>query len=189
MKSPSIRFNIILLLLAVTFLLSACNTSKTSKSADGKKSKEQLAAKKYKKERVMIQLFLESPKGTQGHSVPILRGEPVYVNVQGSPFIEWKHIKSAELVDVQGGFAMQLFLDAHGTFVLDTITTANRNRRIVVLAQIAGEEQRWLAAPKIMQRNASGVLAFTPDATREEAEQIVWGIRNLISEATRQGTM
>ena len=40
-------------------------------------------------------------------------------------------------------------------------------------------EGRWLAAPRINKRIADGVLVFTPDATREEAEQIALGLNNL----------
>ena len=37
---------------------------------------------------------------------------------------------------------------------------------------------RWLAAPLIGHRNATGVLAFTPDLSREEAQQLVIGLNN-----------
>ena len=40
-------------------------------------------------------------------------------------------------------------------------------------------EARWLAAPRISQRIKDGVLVFTPDATREEAERIVRGLNNV----------
>jgi hypothetical protein len=38
---------------------------------------------------------------------------------------------------------------------------------------------RWLAAPVISHRIGDGVLVFTPDATREEAEEIALGLNNV----------
>ena len=35
---------------------------------------------------------------------------------------------------------------------------------------------RWLAAPSINRLVANGTLTFTPDASREEAEQLVKGL-------------
>ena len=40
-------------------------------------------------------------------------------------------------------------------------------------------ELRWLAAPILQQRIRDGLLVFTPDATREEAERIVRGLKNV----------
>ena len=40
-------------------------------------------------------------------------------------------------------------------------------------------ENRWLAAPVIPSRIGNGVLTFTPDASREEADQIVLGLNNV----------
>jgi hypothetical protein len=39
----------------------------------------------------------------------------------------------------------------------------------------------WLAAVLIRQRNSTGVFRFTPDASREEADRIVRGLRNVIA--------
>ena len=40
------------------------------------------------------------------------------------------------------------------------------------------QDERWLAAPKISQPITNGLLIFTPDATEEEARQIVQGLNN-----------
>jgi hypothetical protein len=42
---------------------------------------------------------------------------------------------------------------------------------------------RWLAAPLISHRIANGVLAFTPDCSREEADQLVQGLNEASKEA------
>jgi hypothetical protein len=67
---------------------------------------------------------------------------------------------------------------------LDTVTTANKSKRIAILAIFP--EKRWIAAPLINQRNASGVLTFTPDATREEAERIVRGLNNVAAQLRKK---
>jgi hypothetical protein len=38
---------------------------------------------------------------------------------------------------------------------------------------------RWLAAPLISHRMADGVLAFTPDLSRPEADQLVLGLNHV----------
>jgi hypothetical protein len=40
-------------------------------------------------------------------------------------------------------------------------------------------ESRWLAAPVIPRRISNGVLTFTPDASREEADLIAIGLNNV----------
>ena len=40
-------------------------------------------------------------------------------------------------------------------------------------------KDRWLGAPRVTHRIKDGVLIFTPDTDREEAEQIVLGLNNL----------
>jgi len=42
---------------------------------------------------------------------------------------------------------------------------------------------RWLGAPRINQHISDGALIFTPDATREEAEQIALGLNNVVRKA------
>ena len=36
-----------------------------------------------------------------------------------------------------------------------------------------------MAAPRIARRISNGVISFTPDATRDEAEQIAIGLNNV----------
>lgn len=47
----------------------------------------------------------------------------------------------------------------------------------------------WLTAVLIRDRNSSGVFRFTPDATRQEGERIVRGLKNVISESKRAEKM
>src|SRR5258707_149936 len=41
---------------------------------------------------------------------------------------------------------------------------------------------RWLAAPRISRRIADGILSFTPDATREEAEEIALALNHVAAQ-------
>ena len=178
MKIYLSRFNIILLLLCCS-VFTACQTTKLT-------PEETALKKKYKKEKALVQLHLGGAPNSNGRSIEIYRAKPIYISVDPIPFLDWRNITDARLVEDQTGFAIQLQFNAHGTFVLDTLTTANRGKPIAVMAQ-TGTMQRWLAAPLIQQRNASGFLTFTPDATREEAERIVYGIRNVVAEVRKQG--
>jgi preprotein translocase subunit SecD len=132
-----------------------------------------------RKEASTLRLFLEADQdaGSRGSPVPIYRAAPMPVNVERAPFLDEGHLTGAAVVDVVGGFAIQVSFDFHGTLMLENVSTANRGKRIAVYSQFT--EGRWLAAPKITQRIADGVLTFTPDATREEADRIVRGLNNV----------
>ncbi len=47
-------------------------------------------------------------------------------------------------------------------------------------------QMRWIAAPVIKERLGDGVLVFTPDTTRQEAERIVSGLTR-VAELVRKG--
>ena len=72
-------------------------------------------------------------------------------------------------------------LTIDGTVLLEECTAANRGRRIAIFSQFGEKikDYRWLAAPVITRRISDGVLVFTPDATREEAEEIALGLNNV----------
>ncbi|NBQ25800.1 MAG: hypothetical protein EBU26_16355, partial [Verrucomicrobia bacterium] len=69
--------------------------------------------------------------------------------------------------------------DETGTRRLETITTVNRGRRLAIFARFMNDEiehARWLGAPVIEQTIKDGRLSFTPDATREETQQLIDGL-------------
>jgi preprotein translocase subunit SecD len=105
--------------------------------------------------------------------------------VQKSPVLDERYVKEAKVVDVRGGFALQFQLDRQGTWLLEQISAQNPGRHLAIFSQFAEPPKeplnkgRWLAAPSINYRISNGVLVFTPDATREEAEQIVIGLNNV----------
>lgn len=166
MKLPLSRFNNYLLCLLVILVAGGCASSETRKK---------------KKEASTLRLYLEADSGaSQGTAVPIYRASPMLVNIERAPFLDEGYLALATVVDVVGGFAIQVRYEYHGTLVLEGATTANKGKRIAVYSQFPGG--RWLAAPKITSRIADGVFTFTPDATREEADRIVNGL-NHVAEA------
>src|ERR1051325_3258877 len=159
MKIRGTAFNTLLLWLAAA-LLAGCAAS----------------GGKFKKEASTLRLHLEvTPDGTAHNApVPIYRAHPVYVNVEKDPFLSEGYIQKAEVVNDLAGFSIRVQYEQKGAWLLENVTTANKGRRIAIFSQFG--EARWLAAPILGQRITDGVLQFTPDASREEAERIVRGL-------------
>ena len=139
-----------------------------------------------KKEVATLRLHQEvNPDARERSSpVPIYRASPMYVNVEKGPFLIEGHVSKASVIDALGSFQILIQFNRTGTWLLEQYTTAHRGRRIAVFSQF-GEEARWLAAPVTNKRISDGVLVFTPDASREEAERIVLGLNNVAEEAQK----
>ncbi len=108
------------------------------------------------------------------------------VNVNRDPFLTEGDIDQARVVDVIGGFSIEVRLNKHGALVLDMVSGGNKGRRIGIQSQFG--ETRWLAAPMITRRMQDGLFVFTPDASREEAERIVRGLNNLVKKLKKKYT-
>jgi preprotein translocase subunit SecD len=82
---------------------------------------------------------------------------------------------------VVGGFALRIQFDHAGTALLEQYSASNRGKKIAVFCQFGEKlkDVRWLAAPVISRRISDGIFVFTPDATREEAEEIAVGLNNV----------
>lgn len=127
-----------------------------------------------------LRLYLETDFDTTSEKtavVPVYRAAPVLLRVAREPFLDEGHIVEARVVDVVGGFAIAVRYDFHGALVLDTVSSTYRGQRIAIHSTFT--EARWLAAPKLATPIKDGLLVFTPDATREEAERIVRGLNNV----------
>ena len=163
------RFNLYLLMVLAGIALGGCQSSP--------------AEKKAKKLLSTLRLYAEGRRdGTQATElVPIYRLKPVMVRVEKLPFLDEGHVASAKVIDTMGDFALQIQFDHRGTGLLEEYTTVNRPRRIAIFSQWGEKikQHRWLAAPMTSRRIADGVLTFTPDATREEAEEIAQGLNNV----------
>ena len=173
MKSRWTRFNLYLLTLALV-------------AGTGCKSPEE---RKRDKTTATLRLFLEAtPDGTARYQMIELAGVPICANTSG--FLAENSVKRVEVINTRdGGFALDVEFDRHGLLVLDSITAANRGRRIIVFSQFGQKnsgKERWLAAPKITGRLSSGRLIFTPNATREEAVEIAVGLGNVVKKADKQ---
>ncbi|HWQ90098.1 MAG TPA: hypothetical protein VN673_00385 [Clostridia bacterium] len=171
MKFSWERFNIYFVLLLAAVMAFGCQSS---------------AERKRKKEMSVLRLHLEArPDSTdRTQPVPVFRADPVTIDIQRSAFLTEENVKEASVVETLGSFSIQLQLDRHGRLILEQITGGNRDKRIVIFAAFGLKKggkplhNRWIAAPKITRRISDGLLVFTPDATREEAELFVLGLNN-----------
>ena len=139
-----------------------------------------------KKQVSTMRMYLEmSPSPfTSNVLATVGRANPFRVYVEKEPFLYENNVTAAQVIDVAGGFEIELQLDTKGRLLLEQYTTANKTRRIAVFSSFG--ESRWLAAPLITRRIADGKFSFTPDATREEAERIVRGL-NRVAKLVEQG--
>lgn len=137
---------------------------------------------KKKKELSTFRIHIETNPDDTGHVVPVTigRSQPFLVNIEKAPFITEAHVESASVLDGLGGFQIMVQLNRQGTWLLEQYSLASREKRAAIFSNFG--ETRWLAAPKLTRRISDGVLVFTPDATREEAERLVNGLNNMVKE-------
>ena len=171
MKFATIWFNIYLVTVAAC-LVSGCQSGKAGKN----------------KTASTMRLHLEvNPDGTDKNGpVSVHREQPFLVNVERQPFLTEHHIVNAAVVDdPPAGFHLSIQFDRQGTWLLEQYTIASKGKRIAIFSHFGHPtedekgEARWLGAPAITQRIADGILSFTPDVTREEAESIARGLNNI----------
>jgi hypothetical protein len=165
------RFNIYLLLALAGVLTGGCHTEKGQQ----------------KKQVSTLHLHQEMNPDPTGRTeqVPIYREHPIMITVAKEPFLTEVNIKDAKVIDVVGGFALRVEFDRQGNWLLQQYTAASRGRRIAIFCQFVTPPEQdlnagwWLAAPKINMQITDGVLIFTPDATRYDAEHIAMGLKNV----------
>jgi preprotein translocase subunit SecD len=158
MKTSRQYINIILLLAGV---LAGCQSSKNKD-----------------KEFSLIKLHAESADfGSEfSKTVPIYRASPTYVTIDRNSFLDENDLVKAS-VEEDNGFAIRLQFNEHGVLLLENVTRSNRGHHIAIFCDF-GEQSRWLGAPVFDRAVTDGVITFTPDATREEADRIVRGLNN-----------
>jgi preprotein translocase subunit SecD len=165
-------FNIYFCLALAIGLVTGC---KTTPEAEKKKKDKKLAT--------VLRLHLEMRPDNSGgqQTISVIRGSPVQISVKKSDFLNEANVAEALVVDTLGGFSITLKFDRRGRLLLEQYTSANVGKRIAVYVQF-GEgltQSRWLAAPVIRKHVGDGVFTFTPDCSREEAEEIVKGLNNV----------
>jgi hypothetical protein len=133
-----------------------------------------------------LQVFVEvnADAAKRSRPVQIYRENPFTLNVETEPFLTQANVSEARVVEAIGGFAIRIQLDRQGSWLLEQKSLANRGKRLAFMTQFPAPQDpkvhvnRWLAAPIISGRMSDGILIFTPDATRDEAYQIVLGLNN-----------
>jgi hypothetical protein len=166
------RFNIYLCFVLVLGLLCGCHT--TPQKEKEKEEKEELAA---------LRVHMETnPDASKRTGSAVIRG--ITFNIEAAPFLTEANIKEAKLIDVVGGFEISIQFNRQGSWLLEQYTSAGRQKHLTVYSQWTETHEkqlnkgRWLASPFIRTHITDGLLTFTPDATREEAEMIVKGLNN-----------
>jgi len=160
-------FNTYLALALVFALTAGCKSAKPSET------------KPHKLKEASLRLHLEvNPDGSdRNEDIPVGRQDTFRVNVEKRAFLTEFNIERASVVDTMGGYSITVQFDKEGTWLLEQYTAGNRGKRVAIAAEFG--EMRWIAAPVMSQRIGNGLLVFTPDVSREEAEKLVGGLNNL----------
>jgi hypothetical protein len=169
-------FNIYLLVSVLVGLTACQSPSKNSK-------------KKEDKDIATVRLHMEVNDDGSGRSqpVPIFRAQPANVTVENDPFLSEAYLREASIVETQDGlFSIRLVFDEHGKRALDLASASYRGQRVAIFCQFSETKSRWLAAPRLTTHITNGVLMFTPDATREEAEAIVQGLSKVAAKIQKR---
>jgi preprotein translocase subunit SecD len=118
----------------------------------------------------------------QSERILVLRSAPMAVTVEKNPFLNESQISEAAVVETTEGFKLLVQFNRQGTWLLEQYTSANSHRRIAIRSQFrisTNVFDRWIAAPLVQYRITDGMLSFTPDADRTEAEAIARGLNNV----------
>jgi hypothetical protein len=169
MKIRRLRFNLYLCAgLCLTLVLTGgCQTEKHKR--------------KYQPSTLQVHVEIHSDGTNLSERVPIYRQHPFMVNVDKEPILTELNMAGAQVVEVVGGFAIHLQFDRQGSIVLEQNSVDHQGRRFAIYCEFGEKlkEKRWLAAPIVSRRISNGILVFTPDATREEADELVFGLNNI----------
>lgn len=166
-----LRFNLYLLLGAV--MLAGCQTDK-------QKKEKHLSSLRFHVESRMLM-------PDRNETVSVVRGSPVLVTVDKAPCLTEVNIIKAVLLETPGGFAIEVKFDEPGTLLLEQYTAANQGHHFAIFSQWSDKtvDSRWISAPIISHRYKDGIYSFTPDASREESEQIVKGLNNMAAKIAK----
>ncbi len=153
------------MLAAVLALFCSCHTDKKDKEVS--------------ELRVHIEVNPDSSGTSQ--AISVVRSDPVLVTIAREPILTEVNIVAARVFDAHGGFAIEVRFDETATWILEQYSAANPGLHLAIFGQWGDKlaNGRWLAAPLITRRINDGVLLFTPDCSREEADQFVLGLNNV----------
>jgi len=164
MRAITRRFNLFLALMALA-LLCGCQTDKKSKVVS------------------ILRVHIEVNSNNAGISqtISVLRADPVLVTIAKEPILAEASIIAARVIDARGGFGLEIQFDEMSALTLEQYSAANPGRHFAVFGQWGEKkaDSRWLGAPLITHRVADGILSFTPDMSRAEADRLVLGLNNV----------
>ncbi len=134
-----------------------------------------------------LYIHIQAPAIGNGENVTVLRSAPMEVHISHDPILTEANLLGAKIVNTRGGFAITVQFDENGTLVLEQYSSSNSGRHFAIYGQWGQKtvDGRWLAAPSITQRISDGVLTFTPDCSREEADELVAGL-NVVAKKTQK---
>jgi hypothetical protein len=137
-----------------------------------------------------LRVHVESRGNLPGRSetITVLRANPVQVTISGDPILSEGNVLKASVIDTHGGFAIKVKFDEDGTWALEQNSAANPGSHFVIFGQWPGSTGRWLAAPLINGRIASGELVFTPDCSYAEATNLVTSV-NFAARKIHEGSL
>ena len=133
------------------------------------------------KQIASLRVHLQATDDRLKHSTAaVYRAAPINIPIEASPFLTELNVADAKVVESHGVLAMVIQFERKGTLLLENYTSTHPGRHFAIFSQYGEKSEltRWLAAPVIHARITDGLLSFTPDATREECEQIALGLRN-----------
>ncbi len=165
------KLQLLLSLLSTLILAIGCNYA--NYSVETKRNKAQFA------------FFIEGfPR--QGEETKLLKfhqAKPKFIHIDPNPVLKGDSgmLTSSKVIDTEDGLhAIQLDFTTLGQSVMEHITTNYRARRLyVVVAQSDVQSKtnkiimRCIGAKYIQQTVSAPYMVFTPDASREESENIV----------------
>ena len=118
-----------------------------------------------------------------GKTVKVLRSEPVEVSINPESILSEVNMLAVSLIDTPGGFAIKVQFDETGGWTLEQYSAANPGGHFVIFGQWDKDpntDGRWLAAPLITHHISDGILTFTSDCSREEAQKLVTSVSHTI---------
>jgi hypothetical protein len=135
-----------------------------------------------KKEATQLRVHVERPRDASGRSVEAIfhRENPVVLVVDKQWILNEGDVTKAEVVESHGAYDIKLELTRHGKLVLDITSTANRGKRLAMFSSFG--DSRWIGVMPLEGAITNGVITFTPDSTRAEADRIVRGLNNIAKE-------
>jgi|SRR6185369_1155796 hypothetical protein len=146
--------------------------------SERQKAKEQLTT-------LRVHVESNSYDTNRVNTISVFRQQPFSLRIEKEPFVSEGDLSEAKIIPAVGGFSIRLEFAHQGKLLLEQYSGMNRGKHLAIFSQFPDQQGgpinsgRWLAAPMITQLIRDGSITFTPDATREEADQIVLGLNNV----------